>query len=356
MFPKTIEIPVPPTHSAERGPVVFPVHSRELDAAISSIKKTYGDGSIMRWGEIQSRAKIDVIPTGLLGLDLALGVGGLPRGRVVEIFGPESSGKTTLMLQIIASAQNSGGVAAFIDVEHALDPAYAKNLGVNLDDLLVSQPASGEEALAICKSLASSQALAVIIIDSVAALVPEAESEGERGTATLDQPARFMSQALPKLTAILNKSKTTCIFTNPSPENAGLESGNPETLPGGPALKFYASVRLEISRKEPIKNVAGKVIGNQVLVKVVKNKLAPPFAEVQFEILDHRGINKESGILDVAMSLGTVDKKGAWLQFEGELIGQGMDAAQKALVEKPDLARKIIEATMLKRHAGVVAS
>ncbi len=324
---------------------------RDLEAAISSITKTYGDGSIMRLGDAH-QVKIDVIPTGALAVDLALGVGGLPRGRVVEIFGPESSGKTTLMLHVIANAQKAGGLAAFIDAEHALDPGYARRLGVNLDDLLVSQPDSGEEALTICETLARSNALDVIVIDSVAALVPKAELEGEMGMATMGMQARLMSQALRKLTAILSKAKTTCIFTNQLREKVGVMFGNPETTPGGKALKFYASVRIDIRRKETIKDAAGNAIGNHVKVKIVKNKVAPPFSEAEFDIFYNHGINKEGSVLDVGIDSGVVDKKGAWLQFGGELIGQGKDAAQKTLVEKPDLAKKIIAAIMAKRSGA----
>src|SRR5437899_3977044 len=328
---------------------------RELEAAISSITKTYGDGSIMRLGDARAQIKIDVIPTGALALDLALGVGGVPRGRVVEIFGPESSGKTTLMLHVIANAQKAGGLAAFIDAEHALDPGYAKRLGVNLEDLLVSQPDSGEEALTICETLARSNALDVIVIDSVAALVPRAELEGEMGMATMGMQARLMSQALRKLTAILAKAKTTCVFTNQMREKLGVMFGNPETTPGGKALKFYASVRIDIRRKETLKDAAGNAIGNHVKVKIVKNKVAPPFAEAEFDIIYNHGINKEGSILDVGIESGAVDKKGAWLQFDGELIGQGKEAAQKALAEKPELAKRIIDAIMNKRNSQPAA-
>jgi recombination protein RecA len=342
MAPKTAEKSVAETKTAAP-------HARELEAAISTITKSYGEGSIMRLGDARAQVKIDVIPTGALALDLALGVGGIPRGRVVEIFGPESSGKTTLMLHVIAYAQKAGGLAAFIDAEHALDPGYAKKLGVNLDDLLVSQPDSGEEALTICETLARSNALDVIVIDSVAALVPKAELEGEMGMATMGMQARLMSQALRKLTAILAKSKTTCIFTNQLREKVGVMFGNPETTPGGKALKFYASVRLDIRRKDTLKDAAGNATGNHVRVKVVKNKVAPPFAEAEFDIIYNHGINKEGSILDVAIENGVVDKKGAWLQFEGELIGQGKEAAQKALAEKPALAKKIVDAILAKR-------
>jgi recombination protein RecA len=303
----------------------------------------------MRLGDARAQTKIEVISTGALALDLALGVGGVPRGRVVEIFGPESSGKTTLMLHVIANAQKMGGLAAFIDVEHALDPGYAKKLGVNLDDLLVSQPDSGEEALSICETLARSNALDVIVVDSVAALVPKAELEGEMGMATMGMQARLMSQALRKLTAILAKAKTACIFTNQMREKVGVMFGNPETTPGGKALKFYASVRLDIRRKEALKDNAGAATGSHVKVKVVKNKVAPPFAEAEFDIMFNQGINKEGSILEVGLEVGAVDKKGAWLQFQGELIGQGKEAAQKALVENPALAQKIVDAIMVKR-------
>ncbi|MDB6040488.1 MAG: recA [Verrucomicrobiales bacterium] len=334
-------------------PKLSAARQRDLDAAISSITKAYGDGSIMRLGSSYA-VKIDVIPTGALAVDLALGVGGLPRGRVVEIYGPESSGKTTLMLHVIANAQRAGGLAAFIDAEHALDPNYAKKLGVNLDDLLVSQPDSGEEALTICETLARSNALDVIVVDSVAALVPKAELEGEMGMATMGMQARLMSQALRKLTAILNKAKTTCIFTNQMREKVGVMFGSPETTPGGKALKFYASVRIDIRRKDTLKDAAGVAIGNHVKVKIVKNKVAPPFAEAEFDIMYNHGINKEGSIIEVGIEHGVVEKKGAWLQFNGELIGQGKDSARQALVDKPELGQKIVAAIMEKRNAPVV--
>src|SRR5256886_2607559 len=358
MHPKPLERPseksaVADNKAAENSKAAA-TRQRDLEAAISSITKAYGDGSIMRLGDARALKQISVIPTGALALDLALGVGGVPRGRVVEIFGPESSGKTTLMLHVIAHAQRAGGLAAFIDAEHALDPAYAKRLGVNLDDLLVSQPDSGEEALTICETLARSNALDVIVIDSVAALVPKAELEGEMGMATMGMQARLMSQALRKLTALLAKSKTTCIFTIQLREKVGVMFGNPETTPGGKALKFYASVRIDIRRKDAIKDTAGNAVGNHVKVKIVKNKVAPPFAEAEFDIIFNHGINKEGSVLDVGIENGVVEKKGAWLQFTGELIGQGKDAAQKTLEEKPDLAKKIIEAILAKRNAAPV--
>src|SRR5438034_10229829 len=355
MPPKTAEKPVTVEAKAADAPKVSANRQRDLEAAISMITKTYGDGSIMRLGDSRALKHIEVIPTGSLAMDLALGVGGIPGGRVVESFGPESSGKTTLMLHVIANAQRAGGLAAFIDAEHALDPGYAKKLGVNLDDLLVSQPDSGEEALTICETLARSNALDVIVIDSVAALVPKAELEGEMGMATMGMQARLMSQALRKLTAILAKAKTTCVFTNQIREKVGVMFGNPETTPGGKALKFYASVRLDIRRKETIKDAAGNAVGNHVRVKVVKNKVAPPFAEAEFDIYFNQGVHKEGSILDVGLDSSVIEKKGAWLQFDGELIGQGKDAAQKALAEKPELADKIVEAIMAKRNAVVAA-
>jgi len=358
MPPKAVEKSAPEVKDAKSAEAakLAATRERELDAAISSITKAYGDGAIMRLGAAQALRKIEVIPTGGLAIDLALGVGGLPRGRVVEIFGPESSGKTTLMLHVIANAQKAGGLAAFIDAEHALDPAYAKKLGVNLDDLLVSQPDSGEEALSICETLARSNALDVIVIDSVAALVPKNELEGEMGMATMGMQARLMSQALRKLTAVLNKAKTTCVFTNQLREKVGVMFGNPETTPGGKALKFYASVRIDIRRKETLKDAAGNAMGNITKVKIVKNKVAPPFAEAEFDIIYNHGINKEGSILDVGLTHGVVEKKGAWLQFAGELIGQGKEAARAALVEKPELAKKIVDAIMEKRAATATAT
>jgi recombination protein RecA len=354
MPPKTAEKPNDKTaevKSAEDAKIAA-TRARELEAAISTITKAYGEGSIMRLGDAHALKQIEVIPTGALAVDLALGVGGVPRGRVIEIFGPESSGKTTLMLHVIANAQKAGGLAAFIDAEHALDPAYAKRLGVNLEELLVSQPDSGEEALSICETLARSNALDVIVVDSVAALVPKAELEGEMGMATMGMQARLMSQALRKLTAVLAKARTTCVFTNQMREKVGVMFGNPETTPGGKALKFYASVRIDIRRKDTIKDAAGNAIGNHVKVKIVKNKVAPPFAEAEFDILYNHGINREGSILDVGIDQGVVDKKGAWLQFNGDLIGQGKEAAQKALAEKPEIAARIVEAIMAKRNAA----
>ena len=350
MATKTPERPAVDSKSAETAKLAA-TRQRDLDAAVQSITKAYGEGSIMRLGDARALVKIEVIPTGALGIDLALGVGGIPRGRVVEIFGPESSGKTTLMLHLIANAQKAGGLAAFVDAEHALDPGYAKRLGVNLNELLVSQPDSGEEALSIVETLARSNALDIIVVDSVAALVPRSELEGEMGMATMGMQARLMSQALRKLTAILAKAKTTCVFTNQLREKVGVMFGNPETTPGGKALKYYASVRIDIRRRDTLKDAAGNAIGNAVKVKIVKNKVAPPFAEAEFEILYNHGINKEGNILEVGLAHGVVEKKGAWLQFAGDLIGQGREAARQALIDKPELSLKIVEAIMAKRAA-----
>jgi recombination protein RecA len=323
--------------------------TKALSAALSQIERQFGKGSVMRLGKNDRSMDIETISSGSLGLDIALGVGGLPRGRVVEIYGPESSGKTTLALHTVAEGQKKGGICAFIDAEHALDPVYARKLGVNIDELLISQPDTGEQALEICDTLVRSGAVDVLVVDSVAALVPKAELEGEMGMATMGMQARLMSQALRKLTAILAKSKTTCVFTNQLREKVGVMFGNPETTPGGKALKFYASVRIDIRRKETLKDAAGNAVGNHVKVKIVKNKVAPPFAEAEFDIVYNHGINKEGSILDVGIENGIVEKKGAWLQFSGELIGQGKEAAQKALTEKPDLGKKIIDAILAKR-------
>ncbi len=359
MPPKTAEKIVEKSPAAETKTAdtakLSAARQRDLEAALSLITKTYGDGSIMRLGDARALKQLEVIPTGALAVDLALGVGGIPRGRIIEIFGPESSGKTTLMLHVIANAQKAGGLAAFIDAEHALDPAYARRLGVNLEDLLVAQPDSGEEALSICELLARSNALDVIVIDSVAALVPKAELEGEMGMATMGMQARLMSQALRKLAAILAKAKTACVFTNQMREKVGVMFGNPETTPGGKALKFYASIRIDIRRKDTLKDAAGNAIGNHVKVKIVKNKVAPPFAEAEFDILYNQGINREGSLLDVGLENGVVDKKGAWLQFDGELLGQGKEAAQKALADKPEVAAKILSAIMTKRNAPAPA-
>ena len=347
--------PKPTTEVAETNKLSA-AKSRDLEAAISTITKSFGEGAIMRLGAANSHRQIEVIPTGALAIDIALGVGGVPRGRIIEIYGPESSGKTTLMLHLIANAQKAGGVAAFIDAEHALDPAYARKLGVDLDNLLVSQPDSGEEALTICETLARSNALDIIVIDSVAALVPKAELEGEMGMATMGMQARLMSQALRKLTAFLSRAKTTCLFTNQLREKVGVMFGSPETTPGGKALKFYASVRIDIRRKDTLKDAAGNATGNHVKIKIVKNKVAPPFCEAEFDIIYNHGIDKEGSALDVGIENGGVEKKGAWLQFAGELIGQGKEASRKALAEKPELMKKIVDAILAKRAAAAAAT
>jgi recombination protein RecA len=314
-----------------------------LNAVLAQIQKDFGDGAIMRLGDAESRREVAVIPTGSFTLDMALGVGGLPRGRVVEIFGPESSGKTTLTLHVIANAQKTGGLAAFIDTEHAMDPLYAKKIGVNLDDLLVSQPSSGEEALSICETLVRSNALDVVVLDSVAALAPRAELDGEMGDAHVGLQARLMSQALRKLTAAISTSKTLCIFTNQIREKIGVMFGSPETTPGGRALKFYASVRLDIRRIATIKDPAGKVIGNRTRVKVVKNKVAAPFVEAEFDILFARGIYWGGSVVDSAIEHGLIEKRGSWLSFEGQQLGQGRESAAEQLVKEPELEKKLIE-------------
>jgi recombination protein RecA len=312
---------------------VDPVHTarkKNLELALQQIAKDYGEGAIMRLGDDRVIA-VEVIPTGNILIDRALGVGGFPRGRVVEIFGPESSGKTTLTLTVIAQAQRQGGLAGFIDVEHALDPQYAKRLGVNLDDLLVSQPSSGEEALRICETLVRSNALDVIVIDSVAALVTKAELEGEIGDATVGAQARLMSAALRKLTALIAKARTCCIFTNQIREKIGVMFGNPETTPGGKALKFYSSVRVDIRRIGAIKHTDGTVVGNRTKVKIVKNKVAPPFTEAEFDIMYNEGISNVGALLDLALEKNILEKRGSWISYKGQQLAQGRDAAKETL-------------------------
>ena len=304
--------------------------NKNLDLAIQQIAKDYGEGAIMRLGA-EKIVDIDVIPTGNVLIDRALGVSGFPRGRVVEVFGPESSGKTTLALTVVAQAQKRGGLAAFIDVEHALDPQYAKRLGVDLDDLLVSQPSSGEEALRICETLVRSNSLDVIVVDSVAALVTRAELEGEIGDATVGAQARLMSAALRKLTSLISKARTCCIFTNQIREKIGVMFGNPETTPGGKALKFYASMRIDIRRIGAIKQTDGTVTGNRTRIKVVKNKVAPPFAEAEFDIMYNEGISSVGALLDVALEKQIVEKRGSWLIYKGAQLAQGRDAAKDVL-------------------------
>jgi recombination protein RecA len=313
---------------------------KALAAALSQIEKQFGKGSVMRLGDAGATYEVDSIPTGSLGLDIALGVGGIPRGRVIEIFGPESSGKTTLTLAIIASAQSHGGIAAFVDAEHALDPSYAHKLGVNLDDLLVSQPDTGEQALEITDTLVRSGAVDIIVIDSVAALTPRAEIEGEMGDQLPGLQARLMSQALRKLTASISKAKTLVIFINQIRMKIGVMYGSPETTTGGNALKFYASVRLDIRRTGSVK-VRDEIIGNNVRVKVVKNKVAPPFREVEFDIMYGQGISKLGEIIDLGVKAGVIDKSGAWFSWNSTRIGQGRDNAREFLKANPDIANQI---------------
>jgi len=314
-----------------------------LNSVLAQIQKEFGDGAIMRLGDARARVAVECISTGAFSLDLALGIGGLPRGRVVEIFGPESSGKTTLTLHVIANAQKAGGIAAFIDAEHAMDPLYAKKIGVNLDDLLVSQPSSGEEALTIAEKLIRSNAMDVVVVDSVAALTPRAEIEGDMGDAQMGLQARLMSQAMRKLTAAISTSKTCCIFTNQLREKIGVMFGNPETTPGGKALKFYASVRLDIRKIGVLKDSTGKVIGNRTKVKVVKNKVAPPFIESEFDILYAEGISWAGSIVDAALQYNLLERRGSWISFEGEQMGQGREGVIEQMKANPDLQKKLVE-------------
>lgn len=328
--------------------ITVPAEARKnVELAISSITKQFGEGSIMRLGE-NSKMQVETLSTGSLAIDMALGVGGLPRGRIVEIYGPESSGKTTFCLSVIAEAQKRGGLAAFIDVEHALDPKYARIVGVNLDDLLVSQPDSGEDALNITETLIRSNSIDVIVIDSVAALVSKQELDGQMGDATVGSQARLMSQAMRRLTAVVSKTKCICIFTNQIREKIGVMFGNPETTPGGRALKFFASVRVDIRRKDQIKTPDGKIIGNRTKIKIVKNKVAPPFTECEFDIMYDEGISKTGSILDLGLEHKILEKKGAWIAYQGELIGQGRDAAKQTLKEKPEIAERVIKAVLEK--------
>jgi len=313
---------------------------KALKAALSQIEKQFGKGSVMRMGDSNAQANIDAISTGSLGLDIALGIGGLPRGRVVEIYGPESSGKTTLTLQVIAEAQKIGGTAAFVDAEHALDPLYAQKLGVNVDDLLVSQPDTGEQALEITDMLVRSSAVDVVVVDSVAALTPKAEIEGDMGDTHVGLQARLMSQALRKLTANIKRSNTLVIFINQIRMKIGVMFGNPETTTGGNALKFYSSVRLDIRRIGALKK-GDEVIGNETRVKVVKNKVAPPFRQAEFDILYGEGISRESEIISLGVKEGLIDKSGAWYSYNGERIGQGKDNVRVFLKENPDMASHI---------------
>jgi len=336
--PAKAPTPSVPQTQAERAN--DPARSRNIELAVSAITKQFGEGSIMRLGSA-TRMVVDTISTGSLAIDLALGVGGLPRGRIVEVYGPEASGKTTFCLSVIAEAQRKGGLAAFIDVEHALDPKYARIVGVKLDDLLVSQPDSGEDALNIMETLIRSNSIDVIVLDSVAALVTKAELDGQMGDATVGSQARLMSQAMRRLTAVVSKTKCVCIFTNQIREKIGVMFGNPETTSGGRALKFFASIRLDIRRKDQLKLPDGRVIGNRAKIKVVKNKVAPPFTECEFDIMYDEGISRNGSLIDLGVEHKILEKKGAWIAYNGELVGQGRDAAKDALAQNPELAAKI---------------
>ena len=311
-----------------------------LDQVMKDIEKQFGVGSIMKLGE-EEHVKTDVQPSGSLALDIAIGVGGLPKGRIIEIFGPESSGKTTLALHAIAEVQKDGGTAAFIDAEHALDPIYARNLGVDLNELLLSQPDTGEQALEICKALVQSEAVNIIVVDSVAALVPQAELEGDIGDSHVGLQARMMSQALRSLSGAISKTNTICIFINQLREKVGVLFGNPETTPGGRALKFYSSVRLDIRRAETIKN-GDKIIGNRITIKVVKNKVAPPFKVALVDLMYGEGISKEGEIIDVASEIGVIDRSGAWYSYEGNKIGQGKENTKMYLKNNPEIKNDIL--------------
>jgi recombination protein RecA len=326
--------------------------SKALDAALSQIERNFGKGSIMRLGKNNKAMDIETVSTGSLGLDIALGIGGLPRGRVVEIYGPESSGKTTLALHCLAEAQKKGGICAFIDAEHALDPIYARKLGVNVDDLLISQPDAGEQALEIADTLVRSGAVDVLVIDSVAALVPRAELDGEMGDSQPGLQARLMSQALRKLTASINRSNTMVIFINQIRMKIGIMYGSPETTTGGHALKFYASVRLDIRRIGALKD-RDEVVGNQTRVKVVKNKLAPPFRAVEFDIMYGEGISKVGELIDLGLKAGVVEKSGTWFSYDSQRVGQGRENAKTFLKANPDIAAKI--ETAIRQNAGLIA-
>ncbi len=326
--------------------------SKALDAALSQIERAFGKGSVMRLGQRESAVDADVVSTGSLGLDIALGIGGLPRGRVVEIYGPESSGKTTLALHVIAEAQKAGGTCGFIDAEHALDPGYAKKLGVNIDELLIAQPDTGEQALEIADTLVRSGAIDVLVIDSVAALVPKAELEGDMGDSHMGLQARLMSQALRKLTGSISKTNCMVIFINQIRQKIGVMFGNPETTTGGNALKFYASVRLDIRRISSLKD-RDQIVGNQTKVKVVKNKMAPPFKVVEFDIMYGEGISKAGELIDLGVKAGVIDKAGSWYSHGATRIGQGREAARQYLKENPEAAEKI--ATAIRENAGLVA-
>ncbi len=324
---------------------------KALDAALVQIEKQYGKGAVMKLGDPSAQMNVETIPTGSLSLDVALGLGGIPKGRIIEIYGPESSGKTTVTLHMIAEVQKRGGIAGFIDAEHALDPVYAKNIGVDIDNLYISQPDSGEQALEITETMVRSGAIDIIVVDSVAALVPKAEIEGDMGDSHVGLQARLMSQALRKLTAVISKSNCTVVFINQLREKVGVMFGNPETTTGGRALKFYASVRLDVRRIESLKQ-AGEVIGNRTRVKVVKNKIAPPFKEAEFDIMFGTGISKEGDILDLATEVGIVNKSGAWFAYEGNKIGQGRENAKIYLRENPSVCEEM--ENKIRAHFGLL--
>ena len=327
--------------------------SKDLDIALNQIEKTYGKGSIMRLGDdARMYADVPTISTGALGLDIALGVGGLPRGRIIEIFGPESSGKTTLCLHVIANAQRAGGTVAIIDAEHAIDPVYARKIGVDTDKLLISQPDCGEDALNITDTLVRSNAIDVLVIDSVAALIPRAELEGQMGDSHMGLQARLMSQALRKLAGAANRSRTCIIFTNQIRMKIGVMFGSPETTTGGNALKFYSSIRMDIRRISQIKDAAGNVLGNRTRVKVIKNKMAPPFKVAEFDIIYSEGISRAGSILDVALDNDVVEKRGSWFSFEGEQLAQGREATKVLLQENEEMQSKILEAIKAKLNIG----
>jgi len=325
---------------------------KNLDLAISAINKQFGENAIMRLGS-STKMNVSVISTGSVAIDLALGVGGIPRGRIAEIYGPESSGKTTLCLNLIAQAQKEGGTAAFIDVEHALDPRYARTLGVNLDELMIAQPESGEDALNITETLIRSGAVDVVIVDSVAALVSRAELDGQMGDTTVGLQARMMSQAMRRLTGAINKSNCVCVFTNQIREKIGVMFGSPETTPGGRALKFFASVRMDIRRIGQIKDPGGKVTGNRTRVKVVKNKVAPPFTECEFDIMYNEGISRTGSLIDLGVEHKLLEKKGAWISYKGDLVGQGREAAKQFLMDQPEIAEELTKAIMDKVNIQV---
>ena len=307
---------------------------KALDAAIAQIERQYGKGSVMKLGDNSANMNVETVPTGSLSLDIALGLGGLPKGRIIEIYGPESSGKTTVALHCVAEVQKQGGIAGFIDAEHALDPVYAKNIGVDIDNLYISQPDCGEQALEITETMVRSGAVDIVVVDSVAALVPKAEIDGDMGDSHVGLQARLMSQALRKLTAVISKSNCIVIFINQLREKVGVMFGNPETTTGGRALKFYSSVRLDVRRTESLKQ-AGEIVGNHVRVKVVKNKIAPPFREAEFDIMFGQGISREGDVLDLAVNAGIVNKSGAWYAYEGDKIGQGRENAKTYIHENP---------------------